>query len=269
MCLIYFNIRCIIESLDEDVFSKLYTPEWESGNSDSFLTILTATFEDYFSDLSQWLAYYHYTKLQRELLAQTVGRYLMTLRKRCNGAFTFTNELVVANKIIRDRSVLIDFFKNYLEDLQRGGMRPTKYVSSTDDNHDPNLETLESALYNELEPMISLTRVITARQLSVGENDAKALFARYGGDGLRLVQACYFCNPTINRIERQQNSDKARKMYEESTFSLDAREEYKSFDVLNYNSATGKVGENSEAILNGQSSTIYNFFRIKFMGRKG
>lgn len=261
--------------MEEDVFSKIFTPEWEfSQPGDSFMKILSATYEDYLSDLSQWLGLNHYTKLMYSLLVQTVGRYLMTLRKRSNGAFTFTNEINAANKVLVDRTVLIDFFKNYLKDLERGGMRPETYVSKLPEEDGqkavPNAATTESALYVTLEPMVSLTVVITVRQFSVGENDMKSLFKKFGIDGLRLVQACCFCNPVINRMDRQLFSDQAKKLFEDGNYNQTFKEEFLNFDVMNYNSLTGKSGESNDGGTGvAQPSVINSFFRMNFMGRKG
>lgn len=45
--------RVILAELDEPIFLKIYTPEWESGENIS--NVLVVTLADYFTDLSSWL----------------------------------------------------------------------------------------------------------------------------------------------------------------------------------------------------------------------
>jgi hypothetical protein len=123
--------RCIVEELQEQIFSKLFSVEWEqSNNNESLMGTLTCTIQDYLNDLNEWLTYYHYTKLVKEILILVVGHYVMSIRRKANGMFTFTNELIVANKVIKDRTILYDYFIKLKEVLQRGGLRTIKKLSS-------------------------------------------------------------------------------------------------------------------------------------------
>lgn len=42
-----------MQELDEPIFLRIYSPEWESGENIS--NILVVTLADYFQDLSTWL----------------------------------------------------------------------------------------------------------------------------------------------------------------------------------------------------------------------
>lgn len=49
----YCLTRCILSELDEPIFLRLYSPEWEGG--ENYSNILVVTLADYFQDLSSWL----------------------------------------------------------------------------------------------------------------------------------------------------------------------------------------------------------------------
>lgn len=168
--------HCLVDVLDEAVFCKLYTTDWEG--SDDPISIMLATLKDYFDDLKEWLSAYHFGKLVKELLCLAIRQYVMYLRRKLalsianqvvtNNAlpvvFTFTNELLAAKKIIQDRFALEDFFSKFL---------PL-----------PGVKTMDN-LREEFEPFTFLTKIITTRSLQVIDSDCRNLFKRYGIDGLR------------------------------------------------------------------------------------
>lgn len=47
------SYRCILAELDEPIFLRFYSPEWESG--ENFSNVLVVTLADYFQDLTTWL----------------------------------------------------------------------------------------------------------------------------------------------------------------------------------------------------------------------
>jgi hypothetical protein len=51
--------RCILQELDEPIFLRFYSPEWESG--ENFSNVLVVTLADYFADLSTWLPSEYFT----------------------------------------------------------------------------------------------------------------------------------------------------------------------------------------------------------------
>lgn len=111
--------RNALVDLDEPVYSRLFTAEWEGG--EQIINILTATVQDYFQDISHWLPEYFYSKFVHEVFVTVVGTYCMTIRKLANGAFRFVNELVAAARVVRDRDILLDFFEKYEFLLSRAG----------------------------------------------------------------------------------------------------------------------------------------------------
>jgi hypothetical protein len=232
--------RCMIEELQEPIFSKLFAQEWEqSNNNESLITVLTLTIQDYLNDLSEWLTYYHYTKLVKELLLLIIGHYIMSIRRKANGIFTFTNELIVANKIIKDRTLLYDYFIKLKEVLQRGGLRVTKKLTASGkvkpSEEIPHDQSMEQALNEALEPMYCFARIISCHNLQGAETDAKELFSRYGVDGLKVVQSCFLSNPCINRNDRSNYIDFCKKLFDDNNvhgvYSTTLMADYENYDT--------------------------------------
>jgi len=44
----------------------------------------------------------------------TADKYLMYLRKKSNGTFTFTSELNAANRVLNDKLVIQEFFETHM-----------------------------------------------------------------------------------------------------------------------------------------------------------
>jgi hypothetical protein len=169
----------------------------------------------------------------------------MTLRKRSNGTFQFQDHLVVAQKIIRDHGLLIDFFKIYIQDLLRGGLKPCRYEETA------MYDLMEAPLYHALEPILSLARfIITAspQQFAIVQHELIPIFEVYGIDGLRLVQACVYCHPLLtNPKDRQQWISDAKALFDQGneSYSSQQLEEYGHFDSITYNNTVagdGNVG---------------------------
>eukprot|EP01035_Chromulina_nebulosa_P037401 gene37401-50479_t len=158
-----FLARCILEDLDEPFFSKLFSPEWEAG--EELGNILVVTLKDYFSDLSAWLGEYYFSKFVYQTLNTIIATYIMMVRRKATGSNTF------ARRVSDDQETIERFFLEYLHQLQAGGMR----VSQA--QHSP-----ETALRELLQPILNLARLITARQLTGAEGDARALFAKWNID---------------------------------------------------------------------------------------
>ena len=55
-----FLARSIMRDLDEPVFSRLFTPEWESGTA--IAAAIPATIMDYSRDIEVWLPQYFFSK---------------------------------------------------------------------------------------------------------------------------------------------------------------------------------------------------------------
>lgn len=200
--------RCIMDVLEEPIFSKLFSPEWEQSNdNETLMSTLTVTLEDYFNDLSSWLTHYHFSRLVVKVLHLVVGHYIMSLRRKANGAFTFTNELIVANKVIKDRTVAYDYFVGLKDILEHGRLKPKKAAASNSTN-------IDQALNDALEPMYSMARVISCHNLESAEIDAKELFSRYGIDGLKVLQSCFLSNPCISRNDRSNYYETCKKLYD-------------------------------------------------------
>jgi hypothetical protein len=67
--------RCILAELDEPIYLRLYSPEWEGG--ENYSNVLVVTLADYFQDLSTWLPP-EYFKVRADvyLLPRGAGVYL-------------------------------------------------------------------------------------------------------------------------------------------------------------------------------------------------
>ena len=202
-----------------------------NNNNDNLLSILTVTLTDYFTDLQDWLSYYHYTKLVKEILVLTVGHYIMSLRSKANGIYTFLNELKIANKIIKDHNTLETYFEQYSEVLQRGGLHVNKTICYYDN--------MENALIEALEPLLCIARILSSRTMSGVENDIKELFLRYGIDGMKVIQSCFLVNPCLNKQERWNLYEQINKYFDElnvkknMNYVTKASEDYVVYDQSN------------------------------------
>ena len=125
-------IRCILCELDEPIFNKLYSQEWESGENLSH--ILVVTLADYLTDLEAWLPEDYFKVFVKELMTTLVEKYVMCLRRRHGSLgsgghhhnsnsnatdknkdfFTFTSELNAANRVLTDRIVMQEFFETHM-----------------------------------------------------------------------------------------------------------------------------------------------------------
>lgn len=114
--------RIVLEDLEELVFSRLFSPEWESG-AETVVATAVATIADYMSDLSTWLSEYFYCKLLYQLLTRFTALYVMSLRRLPPGSFKFNYEFNAANRILDDEKQVYSFFEKRLEDLLKGGLR--------------------------------------------------------------------------------------------------------------------------------------------------
>eukprot|EP01032_Pedospumella_encystans_P010614 gene10614-12394_t len=225
--------KCVLLELDDSIFLKIYGPEWESGENLS--NILIVTLADYFQDLSTWLPADYFKVFVRELMIFTADKYLMYLRKKSNGTFTFTSELNAANRVLNDKLVIQEFFETHMvvDDTQSvEGVEEEDFVRSN------VVEVREMRLFIEshFEPMIHLACVISARHPSGVGADVRALYQRWGIDGLRLVQAALLANPSVNKTEKATNIDAAKKMFDGgdrngAPFSNKPNEEFASYDT--------------------------------------
>ena len=90
--------RSILGELEEPVYSKLFSAEWEE--SDTVTTILPVTLEDYFGDLSSWLTKSYFKKLMSVLMFNAMERYLMHVRKLARDGYMFSNELTIGKVVM-------------------------------------------------------------------------------------------------------------------------------------------------------------------------
>lgn len=218
-----FLARSALGDLQDPVFSKLYTPEWERGGR--LIPILTATLYDYFQDISKWLEEYYYAKFTRNVFDLTVSSYLMTLRKLSNGAFHFSNELVAAAIVLKDMQSLDEFFGEYADLLKQGGLKSTDEANPTG-----------SAVADELRHLRHMAKIISATHISGATAEIKSLFTSYGGDGLKLVTCIILSNPAMSKNEKAAIIDKVEKMFEQGesqgVYSPALSEIFKTYDIL-------------------------------------
>lgn len=226
--------------MDDAFFSKLYTPDWESGDENCCETLI-ATLSDYFVDFTSWLSDYFFSKFVKITLETIITNYIMVLRKKATGIFLFGSESGTSRRMIADRNAIEEFFAKYEENLRKGGLKGgTKKSNKPSAGATSSIQTL---LIDELEPLVNLSKIIGSRQLTTGtEKDAMALFERWGLDGLKAVQAAIYSIPTITKLERIQGAEAARKLFERENsannntlYSTTLMEEYASFDTINVN----------------------------------
>lgn len=265
--------HCIVEVLDEEVYQKLFSVDWEEQTGPEIIPVVGATLDDYGSDLQRWLQYYHYSKLMRFLLTQVVDRYVMSIRRKVDGVFVFRNEVRVSNAIVQDHKVLLEYFENHLETLKHGGLRPVGQSSSAPVSKTSTYNLLPAGanaqtadptpalLLQEMESIHQLSVVISCRTLNNAESCARALFRKYGIDGMKVVQACFLCNPQLNKADKAVICDNVRKLFDQGELANGSNqkvpyasrplEEYVSFDagldatVQNHQDAVQKAKANS------------------------
>lgn len=167
-----FLARVVLGDLDEPVFSRLFTAEWESG--EPLVATLTATLEDYFRDITNWLPGYFFAKFVHEVFTIAVGSYVMALRRLANGAFYFMNEVIASARVRRDEEILQEFFEKY------DSMHMKKEISKTKDEQEV-LGTNISAVSYELIGLKCMAVCITAFHVSSAEREIRILFKKYNG----------------------------------------------------------------------------------------
>jgi hypothetical protein len=187
-----FLARCIVSDLDEPVFTRLYSKEWESG--DAFFSIISATLTDYFNDVQSWLPEKYYSKFTCECLSYVVSQYCMAIRRLAVGSFQFNSELLTARRMIENMETLTEFFMPLESVLQLGGMQGT--------------------VEGELVYLRHLALIASCTHISGAEPDAKALFGKWGKDGLKIVNCLINSNPTMSKSEKQENIEFASKMFD-------------------------------------------------------
>lgn len=207
-----FLSRLVLKDLEEDVFSQLYTPKWEStkDKGDSVCAVLTATFKDYFVDISEWIPSTFFIRFLRDSLTSTVLHYTMAMRK-LPSHFQFTSELAVARSLITDMEVIHEFFLGYLDDLATAGLG----VTSGSTTHEQALQLAEKALEEEMLPLTHLARVVSATHVSGALPDVRSLCIRWGRDGLKLVLCVISSNPSLDKTDKQESMDIATKTFDQ------------------------------------------------------
>lgn len=217
--------RLVLKDLEEDVFSHLYTQSWEASRAkgDSVIGVLTATFKDYFIDIGEWLPDYFFNKFIRDSLTSTVLQYTMRLRKVAVNSFQFNSELATARNLIGDMELLHEFFSLHLEALAKAGLGTTESNTALGgkEQHDGEgeeediRELAAKALEDELAPITQLARLVSATHISGALSDAKALYIRWGRDGLKLVLCAVAGNPSMDKAEKQENTELAQKTFDQ------------------------------------------------------
>ena len=148
----------------------------------------------------------------------------MTLRKLANGAFHFTNELVSAGMVVKDKKTLEEFFEVYEDTLKMGGLKFRNAGES------------DSLIEEHLEPLKHMSTIISATHISGATHSIKSLLSQFGGDGFKLVQCVILCNPGMSKSEKQQNIDKVTKVYEQGVsqgiYNKEMSDLYKDFDII-------------------------------------
>lgn len=181
--------RCILEDLEEAVFNQLFNAEWENTyDTHPLASMITATVNDYQEDISSWLTPRYFDEFCCSVLSTAISHYLMSLRKQATDTYKFRSEMTAANGILEDKKQLYSFFST-LE-----GIPP---------------EMLEE----ECEYIEALARIISSTHISGVEDDVKALYKKYHGDGLKLVIAAEQCNPSRNPQETLEGVELAIKIY--------------------------------------------------------
>ena len=169
----------------------MYGPEWENGENVS--NVFVVTLADYFQDLSGWLPRNYFKVFVKELMVTAVDRYVMYIRRRSNGVFTFTSELNAANRVLNDKLVIQEFFESHMMAQEKINNKNDDNDEGDDDELDEEIEFIKSnaaavkevriLIETHFEPIIHLACVISARHPSSVEADVRSLYKKWGIDG--------------------------------------------------------------------------------------
>lgn len=223
--------RAVCEDLEEEVFLKIYEPDWEAGGK--YVDIIVATLNDYLPDLEEWLQEYFYNKLLRELLIILVGKYIMALRKKPD-SFRFKNHLAAGKRITADKDTLVRFFEGYADSISRGG--------KTD------------VIKEEFESLSCLFKVVVMLDMPDNDTNIKKLYEKWGADGRALVLAAINSNPQTANDKKSTMTEKALKIFEKGNYNDDLSVMYKVIIYIiisrtNINKAKTYTNTNTKTIL--------------------
>lgn len=182
----------------ENIFSKIFTSDWESGQ-DLISSIIVGTLNDYFDDLKVWMQGFFFPKFLKVILQMTVGMYIMALRRH-GGNFKFRSEFTASSKVVQDWEVFVEYFEQHAEKLKQGGLR-TKAGKS------------EGAVKEELSSLKHMAPIISSIHISGVEANVRALYDKWG-DGHKLVLAIFNANPHMNKADKIENLELATKIFE-------------------------------------------------------
>jgi hypothetical protein len=265
--------RCILTNLEDRFYIQLFTPQWEYGNNNEhIMTNLIKRVREYCEDFKLWLTFPHYVKFMKELLYLLVGHYIMAIRKKVHGIFSFVNESIVSNKIMTDRSMLFDFYRIQFKEILKKDKNRKKSTSSVveavfdisikdqasnkenrsnksnvnsknilsnnsrEGELSPLLDNLELVLNEAFAPVNCFARIIASPTVELAETDAKKLFLIFGIDGLKVVQSCFLLNPCIPFSERLTCGKIAQKLFDDHNinhiYSTEPIEDYKQYDDM-------------------------------------
>ena len=261
-----FLSRCILEDLEDAVFSCLFNIEWENGIDDHPLSsMVCATLNDYMSDIEQWLGGSYYDEFITDIMRQVVISYIMSLRKQAYDTYQFKSEFVAARGMIVDSEQFKTFFNTLLTD--RENQKAQRLEEEGQDGHHHQEE--EDGVYNDMgyeesashhaklagiinlvsssiDGITQLARIVSATHITGAEDDVKQLYGCYNGDGLKLVIAAIQCNPAMNIQEKRENMETAIKIFvtggsgnrSGSGFSSTCSDAYKNIDAIPFDAST-------------------------------
>lgn len=155
-----------------------------------------------------------------------VTYYAMSLRKRVQGNFVFGSEIVAAKVIFSDKEVIEGFFEDYFEEIGIAILQDSDKESKSSFS-----SAGQSKLTEEMSALGSLASVIGARSANGIERDLKVLFVRWKGDGLKVAQAAFLANPSLNKTDRTNNIETAKKVFDSMGISGRLLEEFAGYDA--------------------------------------
>lgn len=121
----------------------------------------------------------------KELMTAVVDRYVMYLRRKSNGAFTFVSELNAANRVLNDKLVIQEFFESHMiveEEQNLDAAEDEEEVTYVRSNV-REVREMRQFIEGYFETIINLACVVPARHPSAVEHDVRELYKRWGIDG--------------------------------------------------------------------------------------
>lgn len=218
------------------VFSRLFRPEWESG--EDLCSIVILTLDDYFTDIKLWIDEEYYFIFAFQMVCRIVNLYCMALcreSRSSSSSMGSSRQMVqfkscdgAAHRIVDDARALVEFFDKYDAAIVKGAAILRSKTNQTKAQSAPNPEGVNAPLAQQVTEKVStsgplmhetkflfhLSRVVGSwTEVREVEMEMLALFNKWGLDGRRLVHAAIRSSPQFDVDQRNDMLRRVSNLY--------------------------------------------------------